>query len=102
MSKRISSEELVRTGFVNKIFETERDEEGAFLGEVLREVEERLGGHLNQESLLLVKELIRRPERGVLDRQTVAEVFGGLDRFTKGVPQEEFRRVAGGEKRHKL
>jgi len=30
------------------------------------------------------------------------EVFAGLERFVKGVPQEEFRKVASGEKKHKL
>jgi peroxisomal 3,2-trans-enoyl-CoA isomerase len=29
-------------------------------------------------------------------------VFGGLARFLKGVPQEDFRKVASGEKKHKL
>jgi peroxisomal 3,2-trans-enoyl-CoA isomerase len=32
----------------------------------------------------------------------VAEVFGGLDRFVSGVPQEQFRKIASGEKKHKL
>lgn len=30
------------------------------------------------------------------------EVFGGLERFMSGVPQEEFRKIASGEKKHKL
>jgi peroxisomal 3,2-trans-enoyl-CoA isomerase len=37
-----------------------------------------------------------------LHRQGVEEVFGGLDRFLRGVPQEEFRKIASGEKKHKL
>ena len=102
MSKRITAEEMVQTGFVNKVFETGKDEDVRFLGLVLKEVEERLGSHLNGESLLKVKALIRKPEREMLDAQTVAEVFGGLERFVEGVPQEEFRKVASGEKRHKL
>lgn len=102
MSKRISAEEMLQVGFVNKVFETGRDEQERFLEMVLGEVEERLGGHLNSESLVQVKALIRKPERDVLDAQNVAEVFGGLERFAQGVPQEEFRKIASGEKRHKL
>lgn len=102
MSKRITSEELLQTGFVNKIFDTGKDEHEKFFAEVVKEVHERLGSHLNSESLVRVKELIRKPERQTLDLQNVAEVFGGLDRFTAGIPQEEFRKIASGEKRHKL
>ena len=105
MSKRIGIEELVQTGFVNKVFDvkvkTEEDSE-KFLGEVLKEVDDRLGDHLNGESLVKIKALIRKPDLDMLDRQGVEEVFGGLQRFLKGVPQEEFRKVASGEKKHKL
>ena len=102
MSKRIGAEELLQTGFVNKVFDTGKDEHERFFAEVMKEVRERLGSHLSSESLVKVKELIRRPERQGLDAQNVAEVLGGLERFAAGVPQEEFRKIASGEKRHKL
>lgn len=99
MSKRIGIEDLVSTGFVNKVIDTA---EGGFLKAVLKEVEERLGAHLNQDSLLKIKGLIRAPEREVLDKMNVKEVFMGMERFMAGVPQEEFRKLAAGEKKHKL
>ena len=102
MSKRITCEELERTGFVNKVFATGKDEQEKFLGLVLQEIEDRLGEHLNSESLVRVKALIRRPERHVMEGANLAEVFGGLERLVEGVPQEEFRRIASREKRHKL
>lgn len=102
MSKRITAEELLQVGFVNKIFDTGKDEQERFLEEVLKEVEDRLGDHLNSDSLLKVKALIRKPEREIMDQQNLAEVFGGLERFAAGIPQEEFRKIASGEKRHKL
>ncbi|TKX19438.1 3,2-trans-enoyl-CoA isomerase [Elsinoe australis] len=102
MSKRITIEELVHTGFVNKVFDTKPGDTGAFMKAVLGEVEERLGTHLNQDSLVKIKALIQRPEREVLDAQGVHEVIGGLERFVKGIPQEEFRKIASGEKKHKL
>lgn len=105
MSKRIPIEDLVSTGFVNKVLQApsgKKDDSEGFLKVVLHEVEERLGTHLNQSSLLKIKELVRRPEREILDRQNGLEAFMGLERFLSGVPQEEFRKLASGEKKHKL
>lgn len=103
MSKRIGIEDLLQTGFVNKVIDVgAKDRSDEFLAEVLKEVDERLGAHLNRESVVKIKALIRKPEIEALDRQGVAEVFGGLDRFLKGVPQEEFRKIASGEKKHRL
>ena len=102
MSKRITSEEMLQVGFVNKIFDVGDRDEQKFLARVVEEVRERLGEHLNAESLVRVKAIIRKPERERMDAQTVAEVMGGLERFAEGVPQEEFRKIASGEKRHKL
>lgn len=102
MSKRITAEEMLQVGFVNKIFQTGMNEQEKFLAEVLKEVGDRLGDHLNNDSLVKVKALIRKPEREMMDGQTVAEVLGGLERFVSGIPQEEFRKVASGEKKHKL
>lgn len=105
MSKRITCDELVATGFVNKVFSAPSgkvEDSDGFLAKVLEEVEDRLGSHLNQGSLLKIKELIRRPGREVLDRQNVIEAFAGMDRFLSGAPQEEFRKIASREKKHKL
>ncbi|KUI64549.1 3,2-trans-enoyl-CoA isomerase [Cytospora mali] len=102
MSKRISAVELKEAGFVNAVFETAPAEDDRFRGLVLKEVEERLGAHLNSDSLLGIKKLIREPERDIMDAMNAKEVFAGLDRFVAGVPQEEFRKLASGEKRHKL
>ena len=102
MSKRITAEEMLQVGFANKIIQTGKNDQEKFLAEVLQEVGDKLGDHLNNDSLVKVKALIRKPEREMMDGQTVAEVLGGLERFVSGIPQEEFRRVANGEKRHKL
>ena len=105
MSKKITADELVRTGFVNKIFAPasgKKEDSDGFLKLVLQEVEERLGTHLNQDSLLKIKELIRRPEREILEKQNIIEAFMGLDRFEKGIPQQEFMKIASGQKKHKL
>ena len=103
MSKRISCEELVQCGFVNKVFDgKDKNDSERFLKKVLEEVDGYLGEHLNQDSLLGIKKLIRAPYIARCDAQGVAEVMAGMDRFVSGVPQEEFRKMASGEKRHKL
>ncbi|CAL3966092.1 unnamed protein product [Diplocarpon coronariae] len=86
MSKRITAEELLQVGFVNKIFD----------------VEERLGDHLIGDSMTKIKALIRKPEIEAMDTQGVGEVFAGWERFQAGIPQKEFAKIASGEKRHKL
>ncbi|KAB8291874.1 hypothetical protein EYC80_006652 [Monilinia laxa] len=102
MSKRITAEELLQVGFVNKIFDIQKGDEDKFKSLVFEEIDARLGTHLIGDSLLKIKALIRKPERDLLDAQGVAEVFGGLERFAAGIPQEEFRKIASGEKKHKL
>ena len=102
MSKRIPADELLASGFVNKIFDCANGDDAAFRRLLLREVDDRLGNHLVGDSLTGIKALIRRPEREILDAQNVSEVFAGLGRFMTGIPQEEFRKIASGEKRHKL
>lgn len=102
MGKKITASEMLQVGFINKIINTAKDEPENFLEEVIREVEDKLGDHLNNQSLLKIKALIRKPERAVLDGQAAAEFFGLTEMFALGIPQEEFRKIASGEKKHKL
>ncbi|KAJ2907243.1 enoyl-CoA hydratase/isomerase [Zalerion maritima] len=102
MSKRISCDELLACGFVNKVFDPKEGGADKFREMVLEEVDERLGHHLVASSLTGIKKLIRKPEVDRLNAQSVEEVFSGLERFMSGVPQGEFIKIASGEKRHKL
>lgn len=99
MSRRLGCEELAGCGFVNKVFDAEGEE---FQQVVRREIDERLGSHLNKESMVRVKGLIRRPGMGEVERAAVEELTGGVERWVGGGPQKEFGRMARGEKRHKL
>ncbi|KAG0650553.1 hypothetical protein D0Z07_3051 [Hyphodiscus hymeniophilus] len=101
MSKRITSEELLQCGFVNKVF-VDDARSGTFMKQVRNEIHERLGDHLNSESLVKVKALIRQPYRNNLNSQFVLEMLGNVDRYVAGVPQQEFQKMAAGRKRHKL
>ncbi|KAK5954669.1 dodecenoyl-CoA isomerase [Knufia fluminis] len=103
MSRKIPIEKLLHCGFVNKTFagKDEKDSDG-FLNQVLEEIDDKLGSHLNRDSLLGIKKLIRAPFEEGLEAQGVREVMAGMGVFLKGAPQEEFRKLASGEKRHKL
>lgn len=102
-SRKIPCDKLVHCGFVNKVFKgkDEKDNEG-FLAQVLEELDDKLGSHLNRDSLLGIKKLIRAPYMEALEAQGVREVMAGMQVFVNGIPQEEFRKIASGEKRHKL
>jgi len=102
-SRKIPIEKLLQCGFVNKTFagKDEKDSDG-FLKQVLEEIDDKLGSHLNRDSLLGIKKLIRAPFDEALEAQGVREVMAGMGVFLKGAPQEEFRKLASGEKRHKL
>ncbi|KAL9112728.1 MAG: hypothetical protein Q9227_003031 [Pyrenula ochraceoflavens] len=105
MSKKLMVDELVACGFVNKVIEAPskdvKDSQG-FLKAVMHEVDERLGSHLNADSTVKIKELIRRPYLNIMEAQGIREAMEGMERFANGIPQEEFRKIARGEKKHKL
>jgi Delta3-Delta2-enoyl-CoA isomerase len=89
MSKKITCEEMLRCGFVNKVFKgKDQNDAAGFLKQVLDEVEDRLGEHLNQDSLLKIKELIRKPYLDQFETQGVLEVTEGMQRFVARAPQE--------------
>lgn len=102
MSKRIPAEDLERCGFVNAVFNMEEGDDASFRKQVMDEVIARLGDHLVGESLIGIKKLIRKPDLDLMNQQNVLEVFAGLEQFMSGVPQEQFKKIARGEMRHKL
>jgi peroxisomal 3,2-trans-enoyl-CoA isomerase len=106
-SKRLTAEELVHTGFINKIIDGAGNPKDVgysdkFLQGVLKEVDERMGSHLSHSSMLEIKKMIKAPYRQTMDAQGAVEVFGLMDRFLQGISQKEFAKVASGQKKHKL
>jgi len=104
MSKKLTVDVLKECGYLNEVFDvgSGAGADVRFRERVLKEVDDRLGEHLVGDSLLGIKKLIREGELKEFEVQNVWEVFGGVDRLMKGIPQEEFRKIASGEKRHKL
>jgi len=97
LSRRIPCDELVQCGFVNKVFERE-----GFAEKVRAYVEDTFGGHLNQDSMMEVKKLMREAGERELEAANIREAVGGIERFTMGIPQKEFMKIASGQKKHKL
>jgi peroxisomal 3,2-trans-enoyl-CoA isomerase len=97
--RRLRAQELFDCGFVNKVFECDKDE---FRATVLRETEEWMGPHLNGESMLMIKKLVNAGDEKQVYANVVDELFLGLDRQVAGIPQKEFQRLKRGEKKHKL
>jgi peroxisomal 3,2-trans-enoyl-CoA isomerase len=101
MSKRIPSDELLACGFVNKIMKPlssapDADEANAsgFLQQILKEIEKDLGSHLNDSSLLDIKQQFCQDERQVLDRVTVQEAYTAVEKIRAGIPQQQMKRIA--------
>jgi len=106
MSRKVPSDALERTGFVNKIFDVDTRAQGGsdtFLTRVIEEVKEMLtGGHLNGEALLGIKRMVRESESEKIETVNAREVFVGLERFLSGAAQWEFEAIRTGAKKHKL
>lgn len=102
-SRKVGIEKLVKCGFVNEVIDgKDQNDSDGFLKGVMAELEDKLGNHLSKESLLGIKKLIRAPYMEAMEAQGVREVMAGMGVFLKGAPQEEFRKLASGEKKHKL
>jgi peroxisomal 3,2-trans-enoyl-CoA isomerase len=101
-SRKVPARELLACGFVNRVFDCGKGEDGEFGEMVLGHVEDILGGHLVASSLIETKALVAAPMRRDIDSSVVAEVFGGLRRTAAGIPQREFEKIRTGAKRHKL
>lgn len=96
LSERISCEELVHSGFVTKVFQAQGMEDAVF-----RHIESVMEDK-NIESMRIAKEHIQDNIRARLESANVKEVYGAIDRFSQGIPQLQFMRLATRDKKHKL
>ncbi|OQU98197.1 hypothetical protein CLAIMM_04017 [Cladophialophora immunda] len=91
--RRLGADELLSCGFVDRVFETDGGDDGAFERAVLDEITDGFGDHLNGESMLRIKALIRGRQRHDLHARNVEEVFEGMARSVAGIPQKQFEKV---------
>lgn len=96
LSERISCAELAQSGFVTKIFERQGMEDAVF-----KHIESVMEDK-NIDSMRIAKEHIQDGIRARIESANVKEVYGAIDRFSEGIPQLQFLRLASREKKHKL
>ncbi|PBK78101.1 ClpP/crotonase [Armillaria solidipes] len=99
--KKQTAEELVRCGFINKIFPSSTADE--FHAAVRRHLQTELEG-LDPTALLSVKKLLRAglDEKNNPDAVNLRESYAQSERFASGIPAERFGQIARREIRHKL
>ncbi|KAI6106419.1 ClpP/crotonase-like domain-containing protein [Pisolithus croceorrhizus] len=100
-NKKMTAQELLEGGFVNKIFPSKSTE--AFHAAVRRHLHSELEG-LDLTSVLTVKYLIKAglAEKNNPDALNLRESYVQAERFRSGVPSVRFGMLARKEIRHKL
>lgn len=66
---------------------------------MIEQIKEMFGDHLNRESILKTKQIVRAQFQENLDKQNLLEIYAGLERFVIGAPQAEFMKLASGQKK---
>ncbi|KAG5420367.1 ECI1 [Candida metapsilosis] len=101
LSKRISGEELMKLGLINKAYDgkysSTEDFNKAVLGELLTAAE-----GLHSDSIFQIKNLLKANFRQIVSYTNSRESYDGLANWTSGVPKERFRKLASGELKHKM
>jgi len=105
MARKITLDRLLACGFVNGVFDADASGKDAetFTRTVFTEIcEGRLGAHLSSASMLRTKQVMSRIDEIAYDAHSVREFVGGVESLESGYPQDSFRRMRSGEKKHKL
>ncbi|EIN07424.1 ClpP/crotonase [Punctularia strigosozonata HHB-11173 SS5] len=99
--KKKTAEELLASGFVNKIFQEQ--DVASFHAAVRAHLASELAG-LDPTALLTIKQLLRRAleDKNDPDAVNLRESYGQAARLASGVPSVRFAQVAKKEIRHKL
>ncbi|KAL0946951.1 hypothetical protein HGRIS_013109 [Hohenbuehelia grisea] len=99
--RKVPADELLRCGFVNKIFPAQPVPD--FHSAVRAHLLDQLDG-LDPVAVLTSKKLIRQglDERSNPDAAILRESYAQAERFASGRPKQQFQRIANKEIRHKL
>ncbi|KAH6918628.1 ClpP/crotonase-like domain-containing protein [Coprinopsis sp. MPI-PUGE-AT-0042] len=99
--KKKTAQELLKTGFINKIFPPQSPED--FHQAVRKEVLYDLEG-LDPTAILKMKSLIQAGlnEKNNMDAVNLRESYAQAARFASGIPVTQFARIAMKEIKHKL
>jgi peroxisomal 3,2-trans-enoyl-CoA isomerase len=102
MSKPIPAHDLKATGFLNELYPKDKFKSPEEFNEyIYNKIKKAMYG-LDGEAVLIIKKLIRRSWQKDIVEANHDEVFYGIDRFAKGVPQRRFAALATKNLNHKL
>lgn len=101
-SKAIYAKDLLDRGFVNKLFPSADFKTTEEFNEHVLSIISDMLYELSPGSVLDIKKLIRTSMEKDLIEVNSKEVFGGIEKFSQGFPQERFAMIAMGKLKHKL
>ncbi|ORY75074.1 ClpP/crotonase-like domain-containing protein [Protomyces lactucae-debilis] len=92
----LSCQELQAAQFISKVFP-----KSGFADATLKHIVSLLEDK-NVESMHIAKAFLQDTLRNQLEQMNVKEIVAATDRFTTGIPQAQFMRLATKDKKHKL
>ncbi|KAI0818571.1 ClpP/crotonase [Irpex lacteus] len=99
--KKLPAQELLESGFINKIFPSQKDSEFhvTVRKHLLTELES-----LDHGAILGIKKLIKQGlnEQNSFDAVNLRETIGQAERLASGIPVDRFNKIARKEIKHKL
>jgi peroxisomal 3,2-trans-enoyl-CoA isomerase len=100
-SQPISAKDMTERGLVNKMFSSKEFSTEQFNKHVLSIVEKTFFG-LDPNSIMDIKKLIHLSLDKSFAEANHAEVIGGIEKFSLGIPQKRFAALAAKSLRHKI
>lgn len=100
-SKPISAQDLYARGFINELYPAAEFSPEQLNKHVFNLIEKTFYT-LDGDSVKDIKKLIRRSTEQQLNDSNHAEVMGGIEKFSRGIPQKRFAALAAKSLRHKM
>ncbi|CAL1186180.1 Enoyl-CoA hydratase/isomerase family protein [Candida parapsilosis] len=101
LSKRISGEDMMKSGVINKDYEGKYKSAEEFNKAVLDDLRQATE-NLHPDAIFGIKELLKTNFKPMVAYANSQESYVGLANWMSGYPMERFRKLASGELRHKM
>lgn len=101
-AKPVSAKRLYDVGFYNELYSKGQFESTEKFNQHVYETVVKKFDDLVPNSVLAIKQLMKRTTRSAVNDVNSEEVIKGLDLFSKFIPQQRFAQLAQKSRRHKL
>lgn len=101
-SSPVKAQALYDVGFINKLVKTSEYQDVDKFNEMVQKWIADKFYNLHDESLVISKELMRKPQAPKFLEVEHDEVIAGINMFAQGSPQDRFAKLAAGKLKHKL